>query len=280
MTQPRSLWDYESGEYERSLKGHTNAVRDLAFDGPGEHLASCASDMTVRVWELESFDCIKVLRGHDHTISSVAFTPDSAFIVSGSRDNEIRVWEMATGFTAKNFKTDDWVRCVRPSRCGTMVASCGNDFRVKLWSLASGKCTHDLAKHGHVVECLAWAPESADKAIRALADGTAETHPGPFLASGGRDKVVVLWDCGSGVPVHVFRGHDNWIKGVVFHPAGKFLFSCADDKTLRIWDIEAKRCVKALEAHSHFVNDIDIHPSCSHFVSGSVDLSVKVWECR
>lgn len=32
------VWDYETGDYERTLKGHTDAVQDLAFDHPGRHL--------------------------------------------------------------------------------------------------------------------------------------------------------------------------------------------------------------------------------------------------
>lgn len=35
------IWDYESGEFERSLKGHTNAVHDVAFDRPGKTLGTC-----------------------------------------------------------------------------------------------------------------------------------------------------------------------------------------------------------------------------------------------
>jgi len=32
------VWDYETGDYERTLKGHTDAVQDVAFDHPGKHL--------------------------------------------------------------------------------------------------------------------------------------------------------------------------------------------------------------------------------------------------
>ena len=32
------VWDYETGDYERTLKGHTDAVQDLAFDHPGKQL--------------------------------------------------------------------------------------------------------------------------------------------------------------------------------------------------------------------------------------------------
>lgn len=33
------IWDYESGEYERTLKGHTKAVQDITFDSKGNHLS-------------------------------------------------------------------------------------------------------------------------------------------------------------------------------------------------------------------------------------------------
>ena len=32
------IWDYESGEFERTLRGHTNAVQDLDFDKTGNLL--------------------------------------------------------------------------------------------------------------------------------------------------------------------------------------------------------------------------------------------------
>lgn len=51
-------------------------------------------------------------------------------------------------------------------------------------------------------------------------------------------------------------GHDNWVRGLLFHPGGKFIVTCADDKTLRIWDYKNKRCMKTLSAHEHFVTSL------------------------
>lgn len=33
-------WDYETGEYERTLKGHTEAIQDIAFDENGKLLGN------------------------------------------------------------------------------------------------------------------------------------------------------------------------------------------------------------------------------------------------
>lgn len=32
------IWDFETGEYERTLKGHTDSVQDIAFDAQGKML--------------------------------------------------------------------------------------------------------------------------------------------------------------------------------------------------------------------------------------------------
>lgn len=56
--------------------------------------------------------------------------------------------------------------------------------------------------------------------------------------------------------LHHQVGHDNWVRGVLFHPGGKFIVTCADDKTLRIWDYKNKRCMKTLCAHEHFVTSL------------------------
>jgi platelet-activating factor acetylhydrolase IB subunit alpha len=51
-------------------------------------------------------------------------------------------------------------------------------------------------------------------------------------------------------------GHDNWVRGIIFHPGGKYMLTASDDKTIRIWDIRNKRCLKTLAAHSHFCTSL------------------------
>ena len=58
---------------------------------------------------------------------------------------------------------------------------------------------------------------------------------------------------------HTQVGHDNWVRGLVFHPGGKYILSASDDKTLRLWDIKNKRNNKTLEAHQHFVTSLGLY---------------------
>lgn len=38
------VWDFETGEYERTLKGHTDSVQDIAFDAQGKVLGNNNGD--------------------------------------------------------------------------------------------------------------------------------------------------------------------------------------------------------------------------------------------
>lgn len=38
------VWDYETGDFERTLKGHTDAVQDLSFDHTGKVLGKILLD--------------------------------------------------------------------------------------------------------------------------------------------------------------------------------------------------------------------------------------------
>lgn len=34
------IWDFETGDFERTLKGHTDSVQDVAFDSNGKMLGN------------------------------------------------------------------------------------------------------------------------------------------------------------------------------------------------------------------------------------------------
>ncbi|KAF9361056.1 protein with putative role during mitosis [Mortierella sp. AD094] len=270
--------DYETGEYERSLKGHTKAVQDLAFDTKGNFLVSCSNDLSIKVWDLQQdYKCVKTLFGHDHSVSSVAFMPSGDTIASASRDKTIKIWELATGYCVKTIVGHlEWVRFIQPSQDGRFLVSCSSDQTSRIWDISTGECKSEFRGHDNVVECAAFAPIESYPFIKELigidpkVGAKDQPVPGQYTATGSRDKTIKLWDS-TGQCIHTLIGHDNWVRGLVFHPSGKFLLSASDDKTMKIWDLKAGRCMKTMEAHQHFVTCIAFNTTSPVVATGSVD---------
>ncbi|KAJ3363857.1 Lissencephaly-1 B [Allomyces javanicus] len=280
------LWDYESGEFEQTLKGHTKSVTNIAFEPKGTLLASCSSDLTIKLWDVANdYKNTKTLFGHDHTVSSVVFLSNQ-LLASASRDKSIKLWDLTNGYCIKTWTGhDDWVRQLAVSEDAKYLASCSNDQSALIWEVSTGEIKADLRGHEHVIECVAFVPVAAYPFIRELVGAKkpvtgAGDAPGQYVVTGCRDKEIKLWDHATSQCLHTFRGHDNWVRSLVFHPSGKFLLSASDDKTVRCWDLKTGRCAKSLDAHGHFVQTVAWSNVSPVVATGSVDLTVKVWDCK
>ncbi|EPZ33491.1 Dynein regulator LIS1 domain-containing protein [Rozella allomycis CSF55] len=269
------VYDWETGELEKTLKGHTKAVHCIDFDPKGDLIASCSSDLTIKIWDMnDDYNCIKTLYGHDHSVSSIKFYSGGEMIASASRDKAIKLWEISTGFCGHS----QWIRSLSISEDNKYLASCSSDQTIKIWDILTGECKNEAKGHEHVIEQVCFLPSTSHTFIKSLCQ--LKKIEGPLLVSASRDKSIKLFDGLSGQCLYTFNGHDNWVRGVAVQPMGKYLLSVSDDKSLRVWDLESGKCVKHFEAHSHFVTCIAIHPSAPLVATGSVDQKVCVWESR
>jgi platelet-activating factor acetylhydrolase IB subunit alpha len=303
------VWDHESGDYVRTLKGHTNSVTCLDFSPTGALLVSSSTDLSMKLWDFSTYSCIRTLRGHDHTISAVQFIPSigsininpssnsaisdsikqvdaesagSQFLLSGSRDKTVKVWEVASGFCDQTL-TDhsDWVRCLAVRRHDAAVfATAGNDTVIYIYDTATRKKIGELRGHEHVVESIAFICEASPGSAQSKSNVVTKhlETARSFLASGGRDRSVRLWNILTLSCLHVFQIHDNWVRSVLIHPSGNYIFAAGDDRSIRVLDINSQRCLRHLEeAHPHFVTSLSMHPTLPILVSASVDTTVKCW---
>lgn len=310
------VWDFETGDFERTLKSHTKAVTGVDYSpawvqGNGQSavlLASCSNDLTIKLWDPENeYKCIRTLHGHDHVVSSVKFIPGQPHLLaSASRDRSIRIWDTQTGFCTRTFAQThtDWIRQISPNPRGDgLILTASSDGSSRIIDCRTGECRMTFSGHEHVVECCAWAPRNALKQCCELAGQVYKAADRPsFCATGSRDKSIKIWDGRSGTCIATLTGHDNWIRAIVWHPDGRYLLTASDDKAIKIWDLTAGgRCCRTLsEAHGHFVSCLawglskdqasfeeqqegsaSAQPTAGKgryvLASGGVDQMVKVW---
>jgi platelet-activating factor acetylhydrolase IB subunit alpha len=267
------IWDWDVGELERTIKGHTRAILDVDYGGPRGNtlLVSCSSDLTIKLWDpANDYKNIRTLPGHDHSVSAVRFVPNSAnLLVSASRDKTLKIWDVTTGFCVRTLNGHaGWVRDVYASFDGRYLLSAGDDMTARLWDISVANNTESkltMFGHEHHIECCALAPPASYKHFAQLA-GLKKPPPAnssaEFMATGSRDKTIRLWDS-RGTCIKTLVGHDNWIRALVFHPGGKYLLSASDDKTVRCWDLTQEgRCVRVVgEPHERFISCLRWAPS-------------------
>ncbi len=89
------LRDAETGEELAVLRGHTGAVKGMAFDGVSEQLVTVAADGAPRVWDAEEGTLVGVLPSSGHEpVNAAGFSPNGDLIVTGAGDGAVTIWEL------------------------------------------------------------------------------------------------------------------------------------------------------------------------------------------
>jgi WD40 repeat protein len=128
-------------------------------------------------------------------------------------------------------------------------------------------------------------PDLADPALRRVLAGhvgkvgaVAIAPDGSWLASGGDDGTVRIWDAATGQERAALKGHTGGVQAVAIAPDGSWLASGGWDKTVRIWDAATGQERVTLKGHTHWVQAVAIAPDGSWLASGSSDGTVRIWD--
>src|SRR5579884_669738 len=222
-----------------TYRGHTDAVRGIAWSPDSQRLASASNDQTIHVWDVVTGDHLFTYRGHTDAVRAVAWSPNGKHIASASDDHTVQVWDASSGnhlFTYRGHSKRVSALAWSPdSRC---IASAGDDKTVRVWDALTGNHTFTYRGHSDWVRAVAWSPN------------------GKRLASAGDDQTVHVWNIASKHNILTiftkssYHGHSQWVRAVAWSPDGKRLASGSDDQTVHIWDGTIKNHVVIYQDHS------------------------------
>jgi hypothetical protein len=89
------VWDAETGQAIRPLKGHKDRVYALAYSKDEEYLVSGGKDESIIVWNVERGHELFKLKGHDGPTHALAYNYSGEQIASGGADGKVRVWRVS-----------------------------------------------------------------------------------------------------------------------------------------------------------------------------------------
>lgn len=164
------------------------------------------------------------------------------------------------------------------SENGHHLFTCSKDGSVIHWDLRTGKQKTTFAK-------VAPKGKGKQRARQEDIDGHSDelwalslSSDGKYLATGGKDRRVGVWDVEKGAWLKGFRGHKDSISGLAFRKGSSQLYSASHDRSVRLFDISVLGFVEQLFGHQDRIADIDALRGETALTAGSRDKTVRFWK--
>ncbi|CAI0545516.1 unnamed protein product [Linum tenue] len=174
-------------------------------------------DVASRVEKPETGDGFRYLVKHTHPVTAVCLSDDELRGFSASKDGSIVQWDIESG-KSERYK---W-----PTE--KILKSHGAKD-------PEGRAT----KHSKSVLALAVSPD------------------GRYLASGGSDRHIHLWDTRTREHVQAFPGHRGAVSCLAFRHGTSELFSGSFDRSIKIWNVADRTYISTLFGHQSDVLNVD-----------------------
>lgn len=171
-----------------------------------------------RVQKPETSDGFRVLVKHRQSVNAVALSEDDLRGFSASKDGTIVHWDVGSGKTEKY-----------------------------LWP------SEEILKSHGAKDPQGRAVKKHSKQVLSLA----VSSDGRYLASGGLDRHVHLWDTRTREHIQAFPGHRAPVSCLTFRQGSSELFSGSFDRTIKIWNAEDRAYINTLFGHQSEVLTID-----------------------
>lgn len=157
---------------------------------------------------------------------------------------------------------------VRISDDETTIYSASKDCCIIKWDFATGK------------KVAVYKGKKGDKELGGHTNhiyALALSSDGKYLASGGKDKKILVWETDKNTSKDSFHGHRAAITALTFRLGSHDLYSGSDDRTVKLWNLDDMAFVDTLFGHKAEITAID-SLARERCVTSSLDKTVAIWK--
>jgi WD40 repeat protein len=278
------VWDVATGQLQRTLTGHTNAVYKANLSPNEKLIASSSRDRTARIWDFATGRELHQLIGFHCAVKAIAFSPDSKMVAAVGNDGLVKLWNVKTGRELKSLvhsdspDIDTSTYSVVFSRNGKKIYVGNGDGTISEWDVSSGQETDVWKAHRDTIYDLVFTPDYR------------------LLASDGYNEAnIKLWDVASRRELRTFgekktEGLFENSHILAISPNGKMIATSVvgiDEKQQKyifvrtyVWNIKTGEKLFTFEGQKFDVGGLVFTPDNRYLISGSVDMTIKFYDLQ
>ncbi|TQN74743.1 UBP9-binding protein [Colletotrichum shisoi] len=222
--------------------------------------------------------------GHRLGVNGLAVDKENAILYSGARDGYICAWDLnlnlqgggsapppatktKTTFRSQTQAHMAWINDIVLANNNSAVVTASNDLTVKVWRPHSE--TNDIAatigEHADYVKCVATPPGGSVN----------------WVASGGFDRKIYLWDLnGGGKTLEIdTQGDEIAEKGSIYalSVGHNIMANGGPESVVRLWDPRSGKRVTKFVGHTDNVRGVLLNEAGDKVLTASSDHTIKLW---